>query len=305
MATPDEIRRLLNEGLICGLYAPQMRKGFTLVEMSIVMVVIGLIIGGVLVGQDLIAAATVRAQISQIEKYTTAVKTFRGKYGYLPGDIPDPVATSYGFVARGQYAGEGDGNGIIEGIQANAAGSNWSEAQGGETVVFWRDLSNANLIGNAFTAASSTGALNNHAPAPYFPPAKIGNGNYIYVWGNQYLGLSAVTWVGMACISCVWTPNASVNVIQAYNIDVKMDDGLPQTGRVVAAYIVYSGAMWAGAGTWFSAPYTTATAGSATTCFDNSATATGSPGVAGAAQHYSLEISGGTGINCGISFRFQ
>ncbi len=45
------------------------------------LVIIGLIIGGVLVGQDLIRAAEVRAQISQIEKYNTGVETFYGKYG--------------------------------------------------------------------------------------------------------------------------------------------------------------------------------------------------------------------------------
>ena len=74
--------------------------GFTLVELSIVLVIIGLIIGGVLVGRDLITAATVRAQIAQIEKYQTAVNTFRGKYGYLPGDIPDPAVTQFGGAGR-------------------------------------------------------------------------------------------------------------------------------------------------------------------------------------------------------------
>jgi prepilin-type N-terminal cleavage/methylation domain-containing protein len=47
--------------------------GFTLIEMSIVLVIIGLIVGGVLVGQDLIRAAYIRAQITQIEKFNTAV----------------------------------------------------------------------------------------------------------------------------------------------------------------------------------------------------------------------------------------
>jgi len=51
--------------------------GFTLVELSIVLVIIGLIAGGILVGQDMIEAATVRAQISQIEKYETAANAFR------------------------------------------------------------------------------------------------------------------------------------------------------------------------------------------------------------------------------------
>jgi prepilin-type N-terminal cleavage/methylation domain-containing protein len=54
--------------------------GFTLIEMSIVLVVIGLIVGAIMVGQNLIAAAAIRAQITQIEKYNSAVNTFRGKY---------------------------------------------------------------------------------------------------------------------------------------------------------------------------------------------------------------------------------
>ena len=54
-----------------------MKKGFTLIEMSIVLVIIGLIIGGVLLGRDLISAAAVRAQIAQIEKYNAAVNTLR------------------------------------------------------------------------------------------------------------------------------------------------------------------------------------------------------------------------------------
>jgi hypothetical protein len=48
--------------------------------MSVVLVIIGLLVGGVLVGQNLIAAAGLRATISQIEKYNTAANTFRGKY---------------------------------------------------------------------------------------------------------------------------------------------------------------------------------------------------------------------------------
>jgi len=65
---------------------------FTLIEMSIVLVIIGLIVGAVLVGQDLIRAAEVRATIAQIEKYNTVVNTFRGKYGGLPGDLNASLA---------------------------------------------------------------------------------------------------------------------------------------------------------------------------------------------------------------------
>jgi prepilin-type N-terminal cleavage/methylation domain-containing protein len=51
-----------------------LKSGFTLIEMSMVMVIIGLVIGGILTGSDLINAATQRTQIAQIEKYNTAVR---------------------------------------------------------------------------------------------------------------------------------------------------------------------------------------------------------------------------------------
>ena len=75
-----------------------LKTGFTLIEMSIVLVIIGLIIGGVLVGRDLISAATVRAEISQIEKYKTVTRTFEEKYGYAqaqPGQTVPASSTCY------------------------------------------------------------------------------------------------------------------------------------------------------------------------------------------------------------------
>ncbi len=50
----------------------QRREGFTLIEMSVVLVIIGLIVGGILVGRDRVRAAEVRAEISQIGKYNSA-----------------------------------------------------------------------------------------------------------------------------------------------------------------------------------------------------------------------------------------
>ena len=165
------------------------KQAFTLIALSIVLVIIGLIVGGVLVGQDLIKAAYARAQVSQIEKFNTAVNTFYGKYGALPGDMNATIATNFGFTARGQYAGEGDGNGILEGILWNAAGENDGIVQGtGESAMFWVDLSSAvagNLIEGGFTATSPDivpGAdITGTGINLYLPSAKIGSGNYIYV----------------------------------------------------------------------------------------------------------------------------
>jgi prepilin-type N-terminal cleavage/methylation domain-containing protein len=68
-------------------------NGFTLVEIAIVLVVIGLLVGAILVGRDLIHAAELRSVLSDVEKFKTAANTFRLKYNCLPGDCTN--ATDY------------------------------------------------------------------------------------------------------------------------------------------------------------------------------------------------------------------
>jgi prepilin-type N-terminal cleavage/methylation domain-containing protein len=286
-------------------------RGFTLVELSIVLVIIGLIVGGILTGQSLIAAAGVRAQITQIERYNTAANTFFGKYGYLPGDIPAAPAAQFGFASRGQYAGEGDGNGVIEGITANAANSNsGTVANGGETAMFWVDLSAAHLIDGGFSTASSTAyqtaaLTGNPSIASFLPVAKIGNGNYVGVWsggilGNDdtnYFSVSAVTSI-TCCGSTALLANPAITVAQAYAIDKKTDDGLPQTGNVTAMYVnagsAWSNMLW---GYEYGSYYLPEPAGP-TTCYDNN-------NVTGQGRTYSLSQNNGAGANCGLSFKLQ
>lgn len=67
------------------------QNGFTLVELAIALMVIGLLIGGVLKGQELIENAKVTSFIRQIKAYDTAVMIFRNTYGALPGDIKKPA----------------------------------------------------------------------------------------------------------------------------------------------------------------------------------------------------------------------
>jgi prepilin-type N-terminal cleavage/methylation domain-containing protein len=127
--------------------------GFTLIELSIVLVIIGLIVGGVLVGQDLIKAAEVRKIISEKDAIGTAVYTFETKYSCLPGDCPN--ATNF----WGQTAGcsvfattpltnggptcNGNGDGNID-FGQGAAGSYPGTSL--EVQYFWHHLFNAGLI---------------------------------------------------------------------------------------------------------------------------------------------------------------
>jgi prepilin-type N-terminal cleavage/methylation domain-containing protein len=228
-----------------------LRAGFTLIELSIVLVIIGLLVGGALVGRDLIKAAEVRATITQIEKYNTAVNTFRGKYGYLPGDINATAASRFGFAARGAQPGEGDGNGVIEAnSDPSSPGSNvgYGEAEG-ETGLFWVDLSQAGLIEGTFNTATAYSATTITTNLNlYFPAAKLGGGNYVYVWsgganggdGNNYFGLKVIGEIlaGREVLGAgaTWPPT-TISVSQAYAIDTKVDDSLPQSGRVTAVWI--------------------------------------------------------------------
>jgi prepilin-type N-terminal cleavage/methylation domain-containing protein len=301
-------------------------KGFTLIELSIVLVIIGLIAGGVLVGRDLIAAATIRAQISQIEKYQTAVNTFRGKYGYLPGDIPSPVADQYGFVPRGSQQGQGDGNGSIQSFSTRVGWATGVTVPG-EPVMFWVDLSAANLIDGGFNTATPTQQTPDTPQmgmSAYFPTAKIGRQNNIYVWsGGWNVGLLGTgdekNYFGIEMIyqiynTCCTIAVPSLTVQEAYNIDKKIDDGFPQSGKVLALYAAYGNAYWAintgltlipmppytsgGSGTYIpsSPPYSTATSWTSANCFDNGGTA----GV----QTYSLAQNSDS-VNCALSFEFQ
>lgn len=213
---------------------------------------------------------------------------------------------------------------------------------GGETVMFWSDLSAVNLIEGSFTTATSTTnpIIASSAVGKYLPAAKIGGGNFIYVWsggfggpssagqgqdaacvtsrdGQNYLGIEAITGLGSGGVTSGNSPGLTVQ--QAYAIDSKVDDGNPQYGNVRALFLNFAigwdtplwvaGGGAVGASAYSSpgkyAPTTAATPGSSTTCYDNSTAASGTPGVAGTTQHYSLEISGGANVNCALSFKMQ
>jgi prepilin-type N-terminal cleavage/methylation domain-containing protein len=64
-------------------------RGFTLVELSIVLVILGLLAGGVLAGQGLIRAAELRSITTDQQRFLIAIRAFRDQYRSLPGDMPN------------------------------------------------------------------------------------------------------------------------------------------------------------------------------------------------------------------------
>lgn len=222
------------------------RCGFTLIEISIMLVIIGLLAGGILLGRDLISAAQIRATISQIEQYKTAVNTFKVKYGHLPGDIPAAEAAATGLIARAGGVGDGDGNSLIESI-----GGGTVAVLGGETVFFWTDLSSAGLLAGDYGDSSDTAVV---CPAPcdfsrWLPAAKTGRNAYVYagsMWAQNPTGSWEMRNVSFEIMTPEYTTGSgdvkmkpALTPAEAYSIDVKLDDGQPFSG-----YVMSGSAAW-------------------------------------------------------------
>jgi len=217
----------------------QKQQGFTLIELSIVLVIIGLIVGGVLVGQDLIKAAEIRATVSQIEKYNAAANTFRSKYNALPGDLPSPA--NFGMTAT-TAAASWNGDSLIQSCTQND-GMKYSC----ETAAFWNHLSTAGLIAENIALTSTTAANGTVTTfgSTYAPAAKAGAGAYVLVGapgsadtvsggyvstGYNYFFINGP----LSATASVLTAYNPLTPTQAYQIDSKLDDGIPTTGVVVA-----------------------------------------------------------------------
>lgn len=207
------------------------QKGFTLVELAIVLVIIGLIVSGVLVGQDLIKAAELRATVKQVQNFQLAVNTFIGKYRGIPGDIQ---GNKYGLTGLAGYidgtSGDGDGDGTIEEDNASTV-----LTLTGEMSTFWSNLttSGKELIQGVYNGdgcATSSGDTNCYAGED-FPKLKFGSTGWVVygVSGTNYFATGLVS--GDDTVT-----NTAVDFvpIDAFNIDVKIDDGVPTAGDIQA-----------------------------------------------------------------------
>ncbi len=223
-----------------------MRHGFSLVELSIVLVILGLLTGGILTGQSLIRAAELRSVTTQLQQVQTAMYTFRDKYFALPGDMPNatrfwPAAGGTGtgsacFTADASGGKSCDGN--SDGQIRYAAGANTSSDvwRWGERFHIWVHLANAGLMEGSYTGKTAgTGSFDKLAGGN-LPAGKISNMVLdVHFTGGmtgsteQFINTDKVTILSTMVTSSNDGPFTPEEV---WNIDTKLDDGLPGQGKV-------------------------------------------------------------------------
>jgi prepilin-type N-terminal cleavage/methylation domain-containing protein len=207
-------------------------SAFTLVELAIVIVIIGLLVGGVLQGQALIEQAKQRAVIKDYQGYQAAYNTFYAKYNCIPGDCIKAQmffgATECPDVANNTCNGNGDRT------------INVQTASAAEDMRFWQHLSLAKVIKGTYTGITGSGTGDGYIVQKNvnIPASSYGLGVYHAYRNVTTVGYTAknknvIRW-GDRHANTVYSSAGVVYAEDAYSLDSKLDDGLASTGSIYA-----------------------------------------------------------------------
>ena len=189
------------------------QKGFTLVEIAIVLVIIGLLLGGILKGQEMITQAKIKNVVADFSGISAAYYGYQDRYRAIPGDDGGAVARWATPVTPANPATGAYGNGIVSGGYATVVANE-------ESRLFWQHLRSAGFVagtGQQQPFNAVTGILGVQSGDGAVPPvATLLN----LAGGNGFVGL-------LIC-------SAGLPDKIAIAVDTQMDDGASNTGTVRA-----------------------------------------------------------------------
>jgi prepilin-type N-terminal cleavage/methylation domain-containing protein len=218
------------------------QRGFTLIEMSIVLVIIGLIIGGILKGQELIESSRQKNTISQIDRVKAGITTFIDRFKSYPGD--------YGRATTNLAAqlGNGNENGNVGAINADVAGLVvGANLLANENTQFFTHLIAADLLGGGTLVATGGTAIacfsgNCATPSPHPASAYPQTGLSINYGTHQ--GTAANTgssrqthwiilsrWAAAGAFPAT-SGGAALSPERSFQLDSKYDDGIAWEGSI-------------------------------------------------------------------------
>lgn len=208
------------------------QSGFTLVEIAIVLVIIGLLLGGVLKGQELINSAKVKNLIGDFRTISTFVYGYQDRFRALPGDDAGAVAHVVGTAATTHATGAGTGavgDGRINGAwNAPAAAANSGE----ESYLFWQHVRLGGFAAGTTTVGAADYAYRN------------ADGGNVGITGDPVF-TGAGGWAGSFFVC-----SSGIQGRYARQIDTTIDDGNPATGSVRVLGVVGTGGELATAATF-------------------------------------------------------
>lgn len=213
------------------------QDGFTLVEISIVMIIIGLLIGGTFGGMRLIENMQVNRTVQDLKAIESAALTFKDTYGRLPGDMPNTAARLPNCSVAPCATG-GNGNRIVG--TSNLA--NGAITDSTENFTFWSHLQAADLaslgVKNTIDMAGGEGQ----------PGSSVGGLYRLTDWTGN-LGACPVV-MQRSALAITSEPSALFNSTQSSvscthlsSIDTKIDDGIADNGHFAAGWGCISGAQ--------------------------------------------------------------
>ncbi|MDD5030540.1 MAG: prepilin-type N-terminal cleavage/methylation domain-containing protein [Rhodoferax sp.] len=185
------------------------QSGFTLVEIAIVLVIIGLLLGGVLKGQELIDQSKIKRVVNDFNNIGAAYDTYKDRYRYVPGDDPNAATRWTTAVGGAAPANAGGGNGTITATLAQVLTGGNVEAG-----YVWQHLRASGLVSGDMTTAARS----------YTPEQTPFGSNYGFGSTVDVMGFGA----GVQVFCASLPPKA------AEQLDRQLDDGRPGTGKIHA-----------------------------------------------------------------------
>ena len=230
-----------------------LHRGFSLVELSIVLVILGLLTGGILAGQSLIRGAELNKLARNFSTYRAAAYTFRDKYMALPGDManatrfwgdnnaecPDAAIPD---GSPGTCNGTGDG---LIGAPNAGAPSNMGVGHTAEMWQFWNQLALAGLIEGRYSGISDATiafgwgcTAGTHCPSNSGMPGKWVVSSYVgaYNASIDFNFTDMGTWIGASAITPKDFGGRLLAPEEGWNLDTKFDDGQPAKGSFRTKY---------------------------------------------------------------------